>query len=102
MQEVTTDEEWRAICLRAIDQAKEGNAAAREWLSRHLIPDPRSMEQKGTDLAGLILAAIEEDSAGKNWGSQPPVILDQLPEPPGLEENDEDSEPHQGPPPRLP
>jgi hypothetical protein len=31
--------EWKEIGKRAVHDAKNGNAAAREWLSRHLIGD---------------------------------------------------------------
>jgi hypothetical protein len=31
--------EWRVICARAVADAKDGNAAARDWLSRHLLGD---------------------------------------------------------------
>lgn len=40
MHEVATNEEWKAICMQAIADAKEGDHRARAWLSDYLIGKP--------------------------------------------------------------
>jgi len=37
--DVVTAREWRAIVRKAVTDAKDGDAAARAWLSRHLLGD---------------------------------------------------------------
>lgn len=32
---------WKTICQRAAQDATKGNAKARDWLSKHLLPPPR-------------------------------------------------------------
>ena len=39
LSSVCTLEDWRAICQRAIIDAKAGDHRARDWLSKYLLPD---------------------------------------------------------------
>jgi hypothetical protein len=36
---------WRAICDRAVDDAKGGDAKAREWVGRYLCGIPKVMSE---------------------------------------------------------
>ena len=36
---------WQEIVQRAVDDARNGDAKARAWLSRHLLPTPSANEQ---------------------------------------------------------
>jgi hypothetical protein len=40
MSDAVTLEDWRAIVARAVKDARDGDATARSWLSRHLLPPP--------------------------------------------------------------
>lgn len=37
--EEVTEHDWRLVVRRAIDDAKKGDNAARNWLSQHLVAD---------------------------------------------------------------
>jgi hypothetical protein len=51
LQAVVNAREWKAICIKARDQAKGGDPKAREWLSKHLIgSDPVSVLELVNDL----------------------------------------------------
>ena len=38
-----TLKDWRAICRRAVDDAKAGDHRARDWCGKYLIGDPRHL-----------------------------------------------------------
>ncbi len=62
---VTLDD-WRAICLRAVVDAKAGDATARAWLARYLLGDkPLSLVELAADEAGGLGAAAEVEALGK-------------------------------------
>jgi len=42
---------WRAICERAVEQARDGDAKARDWLAGHLLGVPRGEVRALTELA---------------------------------------------------
>lgn len=60
-------DDWRAIVSRAVADAKQGDAKARDWLSRHLLPnspddvDP-APEAERLDLTPEGLAAVLADA----------------------------------------
>jgi hypothetical protein len=39
LREVVTADAWRAVCMRALKQAVDGDARAREWLAKYLLPE---------------------------------------------------------------
>jgi hypothetical protein len=41
MAAVCDDEAWRRICKRAVKDAEAGDHRAREWLTKHLVGEPR-------------------------------------------------------------
>lgn len=41
--ESVSDNDWREIVDKAVEQAKQGNASARQWLSNYTIGIPRQM-----------------------------------------------------------
>ena len=44
LSKVVSIEDWAQICKRAVEDAKEGNAKAREWLTRYCLgKDPQSL-----------------------------------------------------------
>jgi hypothetical protein len=40
------DDDWREIIEKAVEQAKQGNPTARQWLSNYTIGIPRQMPQE--------------------------------------------------------
>jgi hypothetical protein len=58
---------WRGVCERAVQDARTGNAKAREWLSRYLLgaePSPdREAEPRLTELAAEEAAAYDRVAA---------------------------------------
>ena len=40
LRKVVTKEDWEAIAKKAVAQAKDGNPAARNWLSEYLLGEP--------------------------------------------------------------
>jgi hypothetical protein len=54
LSDVVTVQEWDEVCRAALRQAKAGNATAREWLSRYLMPTPPAEPAVG--LKGLVVA----------------------------------------------
>jgi hypothetical protein len=42
---------WREICDRAVEQARDGDAKARDWLAGHLLGLPRAEVRALTELA---------------------------------------------------
>ena len=50
MQTACTFTEWRKICLKAVEQARRGDATARKWLADYLVGVPKQkMEISGID-----------------------------------------------------
>ncbi len=43
MATVCTEDDWREICERAVQDAKDGNRHAREWLSKYLLGEPEAV-----------------------------------------------------------
>lgn len=50
MLSACTVDDWRAICVKAVEQAKRGNPVARKWLSDYIIGPP--VERKEVTGAG--------------------------------------------------
>lgn len=50
LRETITPEDWQDICIRAIQDAKRGDAAARKWCADYLIGPP--IERKEITGAG--------------------------------------------------
>jgi hypothetical protein len=50
-------EKWREIVERAVEDARSGDAKAREWVSRHLV---------GTPQPGALTEAAAEELAGRD------------------------------------
>ena len=46
-----TPEDWREIVARAVEDAKEGDPKAREWLARYLVGAPVTMAPRPFELA---------------------------------------------------
>ncbi len=72
MRDVVTLEEWEAIVRRAVQQAKQGNSAAHNWISRHLCPlatrhksapraTPPGVEKFSEDEVRLLMAAMPRE-----------------------------------------
>ena len=62
-ENVCTFEVWREIVMKAIEQAKRGDARARQWLSDYLVGKPISMvmavqEKQETEI--IVKWAIQE------------------------------------------
>jgi hypothetical protein len=58
LADALTADDWTAIVRKAIDDAKEGDAKAREWVARYALGvQPMAL----TELAGHELAGIEPD-----------------------------------------
>lgn len=47
--ETVKEDDWREIIEKAVEQAKGGNATARQWLSNYTIGIPRQMPQDDED-----------------------------------------------------
>jgi hypothetical protein len=64
--EVVSPEDWGKVCERALAQALEGDARAREWLGNYLIGRPRQAVEVFSEpdreplSLGMIFAAIEQ------------------------------------------
>ena len=44
LTEVCTLEEWKAICERAVRDAKAGDATARNWLAKYLLANGKTLQ----------------------------------------------------------
>ena len=56
MQTACTFTEWRKICLKAVEQARRGDATARKWLADYLVGVPKQkMELTGADGGPIML-----------------------------------------------
>lgn len=47
IQKLCRQEQWKAICEKAIAQAIEGDFRARDWLSKYLLPDRSQVSSSG-------------------------------------------------------
>lgn len=58
---------WREICQRAIDDARQGDKAAREWVSKFALgAQPGTLEQLAVDeLTGVAIDDVLVSSAGR-------------------------------------
>jgi hypothetical protein len=63
MVEVVTEEHWRSITLKAVDQAQKGNYQARRWLTDYIIGPATQSIQLRADLEGPDLLAILRQKA---------------------------------------
>ena len=43
MATVCTVDDWREICERAVEDAKDGDRHARDWLSKYLVGEPQTV-----------------------------------------------------------
>ena len=70
-------QEWDAIVAKAMEQAKEGDYRAREWLSKYLLPQRLDISQPAMDLALLIDHMANGAQAKKNGRviDQDPLIV---------------------------
>ena len=61
--------DWRAIIVKAVSQAKHGDAVARKWLSDYLMgTPPQRHELTGSDgdpLAVQIIEVVKADTGGE-------------------------------------
>lgn len=46
--------DWQRIAARAVKDALKGDARARDWLSRYLLPDPGSLSDERQDIDGVL------------------------------------------------
>lgn len=64
-----TLEEWAQIVNKAIDQAKDGNAAARRWLAGYLIGMPKQrVEMTGADGSNVTIDVEFKAALDKIYG----------------------------------
>jgi len=61
MRKEVTPELWLTITRRAIVDAAAGDSAARSWLSKYLLPEPKQQLEVGGSLASLITALSHPD-----------------------------------------
>lgn len=67
MQTTCTFVEFKAICQKAVDQAKRGDAVARKWLADYLIGAPaQKHELSGIDGGELVINLSWGDSDAKD------------------------------------
>ena len=52
-------EDWQAIVRRALDDAKNGDAKAREWLARYLLGVPKCFDQSPLSVVAEDVAAVD-------------------------------------------
>lgn len=61
MVSVVTPAEWRAIVVKAVEQAKRGDSVARKWLADYLIGPPvERKEVTGADGGPLVFVNWDE------------------------------------------
>ena len=57
-----TPADWKAICKKAVEQAKKGDATARKFLADYLIGPPvERKEFTGADGGMIIVSLVSED-----------------------------------------
>ena len=65
MQTACTFKEWRAICQKAVDQAKRGDATARKWLTDYLVGTaPQKHEITGEGGGPLVIINWDDENTG--------------------------------------
>jgi hypothetical protein len=67
-------DDWKAITLRAVEDAKQGSAAARDWLSKYLLGQPMAAapslteaiagQLTGDDVRGVAIEFARQVQAG--------------------------------------
>lgn len=73
LREECSIEEWRIICKKAVDDAKDGDAKARQWLNDYLVgkPQPDAIESEtAQSFAKSIVDSVREMSARTDTGSR--------------------------------
>ena len=60
-----TREDWIEICIKAVRQARSGDAVARKWLADYLIGSPvQRMEHSGAEGGPIQYVEVVLDSTG--------------------------------------
>lgn len=70
-----TLKEWRAIILKAIEQAKRGDSRAREWLSNYLVGKP--IQGINLEQDGILEITISYEDQDKITGPSCGSAIDQ-------------------------
>ena len=68
LSEAVPMESWRAIIAKAVEQARDGDAKAREWLSNHLVGKPTGdalLKLAAAELAGYDPVEDEANDLGE-------------------------------------
>lgn len=64
LRDVCTLDEWKLVCTRAVTDAKDGDARARQWLSDYIVGKPTPLEttegETAESFAKGILASVRE------------------------------------------
>lgn len=55
LRETVSEADWVLIVAAAIDQAKDGDRHAREWLGRYMLPDPSKATEDADKLLGRVI-----------------------------------------------
>ena len=61
LSEVCSSEKWRAIFERAVEDATNGEAKARDWLSKYLLGDAKQIEVHSIDGPQTVLIEYTDD-----------------------------------------
>jgi len=56
-----TREDWIAICIKAVEQARRGDAVARKWLADYLIGPPVERKEISGENGGAITLKVIYD-----------------------------------------
>lgn len=59
-----TYEDWRAIVIKAKDQAKKGDASARKWLADYLIGPPVQKNENDNKNSGSLTITVNHVTTG--------------------------------------
>ncbi len=63
MESAVSPADWRAICQKAVEQAKRGDPVARKWLSDYLVGPPvERKEISGIDGGAIYIVAWDENA----------------------------------------
>ena len=72
LQKCVKPEDWKAICQRAVIDAKKGDRSARQWLSDYLLGKPQQfvdVTSGGEQLPGAIIYLPEVDGLEAESGT---------------------------------
>lgn len=61
LETAVTKEDWIAICIKAVEQARRGDAVARKWLSDYLIGPPVERKEVTGKDGGIIRVTLTGD-----------------------------------------